>query len=131
MIVYHDDWLPEERFEELVDEALDLIPAALWDAINNVAVLVEDWPSAAHLAGRKLPPNGLLLGLYQGIPLTARTSSYNLVPPDKIIIFRRPILRVCPPNEAAVRQQVHRTVLHEIAHHFGISDEQLHKLGAY
>lgn len=130
MIAYRDDWLSEERFEELVSEALDQIPDALWNAIDNVAVLIEDWPTVQQLARLGLPA-GSLLGLYEGIPLTARTSSYNLMAPDKIIIFRRPILRACLPNEEAVRQQVRRTVLHEIAHHFGISDEQLRILGAY
>jgi predicted Zn-dependent protease with MMP-like domain len=131
MIAYNDTWLSSERFEELVSEALDLIPDTLWQAINNVAVFVEDWPSTYQLARTALPPGNLLLGLYEGVPLTARTAGYNLIPPDKITIFRRPILRVCAHNEAAVRAQVHRTVLHEIAHHFGISDERLHELGAY
>ncbi|MEZ4617085.1 MAG: metallopeptidase family protein [Caldilineaceae bacterium] len=75
--------------------------------------------------------HGLLLGLYEGVPLTARSQFYGMMPPDKITIFRGPILRVCPPTETAIRAQVRRTVLHEIAHHFGISDERLHALGAY
>jgi predicted Zn-dependent protease with MMP-like domain len=74
----------------------------------------------------------LLLGLYEGVPLTERGQYYGLTPPDKITIFRQPILQVCPPgDEDAIRQQVRRTVLHEIAHHFGISDERLWELGAY
>lgn len=70
----------------------------------------------------------LLLGLYEGIPITGR-HNYGLVAPDKITIFRGPILQVCPHNEDAVRQQVRRTVIHEIAHHFGISDERLAEFG--
>lgn len=126
-----DNWLPVERFEELVAEALESIPEELWAAIDNIAVMVEDWPSAEQQGKMRLPPGNLLLGLYEGVPLTVRNSGYNLVPPDRITIFRRPILRICPPDETAVRDQVRRTVLHEIAHHFGISDARLHELGAY
>jgi predicted Zn-dependent protease with MMP-like domain len=124
-------WLSTQRFEELVEEALAEIPHALWVAINNVAVTVEDWPSPHQLAQAGIEPGHLLLGLYEGVPLTERTGNYGLVPPDMITIFRGPILRVTPPVEAAIRTQVRRTVLHEIAHHFGISDERLHELGAY
>ena len=128
----NDYWLSHARFEELVEEALESIPDSLWEAIDNVAVTVEDWPTPQQLAATDIPRGGLLLGLYQGVPLTVRTGGYGLVPPDVISIFRGPILRVCPPgNEAAVRAQVKRTVLHEIAHHFGISDERLVQLRAY
>jgi predicted Zn-dependent protease with MMP-like domain len=124
-------WLSPQRFEELVEEALADIPDELWNAIDNVAVTVAEWPSSHQRAAVDLPPGELLLGLYEGVPLTARTGGYGLVPPDVITIFRGPILRVCPPDEAAIRNQVRRTVLHEIAHHFGISDDRLHQLGAY
>jgi predicted Zn-dependent protease with MMP-like domain len=108
-------WLSLQRFEELVEEALDTIPDALWEVIDNVAVTVEEWPSPRQLAEAGIPPGDLLLGLYEGVPLTARTGGYGLVPPDVITIFRGPILRICPPHEAAIRSQVRRTVLHEIA----------------
>jgi predicted Zn-dependent protease with MMP-like domain len=125
-------WLSRARFEELVEEALETIPATLWEAVDNVAVTVEDWPSRQQMAAVALSPGSMLLGLYQGVPLTARSGGYGLVPPDVISIFRGPILRICPRgNETAVRAQVRRTVLHEIAHHFGISDERLEELGAY
>jgi len=124
-------WPSFERFEELVEEALTEIPATLWSAIDNVFVTVEEWPTQQQLQSADIGPGSLLLGLYEGVPLTARTHAYGLVPPDKITIFRRPILRVCPPNDDAIREQVRRTVLHEIAHHFGISDARLHELGAY
>lgn len=124
-------WLTPERFEELVEEALGEIPEALWTAIDNVGVTVEEWPTPRQMAAVGLGAGNLLLGLYEGVPLTARTQNYGLVLPDKITIFRGPILRVCPPNETAIREQVRRTVLHEIAHHFGISDARLHELGAY
>lgn len=127
------DSISRERFEELVSEALDSVPQQLWDAIENVGVLVEEWPTQAQMASVGLEHGtSLLLGLYEGVPLTARSHHYGLVLPDKITIFRIPVLRVCPPgNEDAVRAQVRRTVLHEIAHHFGISDQRLHQLGAY
>ena len=125
-------WVSRERFEELVDAALAEIPAAFWDVIENVAVMVEDWPSPALRAAARTPRGNLLLGLYEGVPLTERTHSYGLVPPDQITIFRGPILRVCPPgDEAAIREQVRTTVLHEVAHHFGISDDRLREIGAY
>ena len=123
--------ITQERFDELVSEALDSIPEELWARIDNLAVMVEDWPTPAQRQSVGMERNGLLLGLYEGVPLTARTHNYGLVTPDKITIFRRPILMVCPPDEDAIRSQVRRTVLHEIAHHFGISDERLHELGAY
>ena len=120
-----------ERFEELVEEALESIPDKLWSVVENLAVTVEDWPTREQ-AARVNGGYGLLLGLYEGVPLTARSQGYGLVPPDRITIFRGPILRVCPPGDAAaIRNQIRRTVLHEIAHHFGISDARLHELGAY
>lgn len=120
-----------EEFELVVEAALAEIPDTLWNKIDNVAVVVEEWPSPVQLASVGMRSGGLLLGLYEGVPLTARTHNYGLVAPDKITIFRGPILRVCPPDETAIRNQIRRTVLHEIAHHFGISDDRLHELGAY
>jgi predicted Zn-dependent protease with MMP-like domain len=121
-----------ERFEELVEEALGEIPAALWVGIDNLAVTVDEWPTDDQLDGAGTFYDDLLLGLYEGVPLTERTSGYGLVPPDRITIFRQSILRVCPPNdEDAIREQVRQTVIHEVAHHFGISDERLIELGAY
>jgi predicted Zn-dependent protease with MMP-like domain len=77
------------------------------------------------------PPESRVLGLYQGIPLTRRTSSYGAVPPDKITIFRRPIERVAGQEPERLREQVRHVVIHEIAHHFGISDERLIELDRY
>ncbi len=123
--------ISQEHFEDLVEEALESIPDTLWDNIDNLAVVVEEWPTAAQRASVGMKEQGLLLGLYEGIPLTVRSHAYGMVTPDKITIFRGSILRVCPPTDDAIRAQVRRTVLHEIAHHFGISDERLHELGAY
>jgi predicted Zn-dependent protease with MMP-like domain len=106
-----------ERFEAMVVEALDGLPEELGDLMSNVAVVVE------HHGG----PRGLL-GLYQGVPLTRRTTTYAGVLPDRITIYRRAICAVCS-SEAEVVQQVRRTVVHEVGHHFGLSDARLRDLG--
>jgi predicted Zn-dependent protease with MMP-like domain len=106
-----------ERFEEMVGAALDGLPEELGKLMRNVAVTVE------HGAG---PPG--LLGLYQGVPLTSRTTGYAGVLPDRITIFQRAICRICN-TEDEVTEQVRRTVVHEVGHHFGISDERLRELG--
>ncbi len=124
-------YVSRRRFEELVSEAVAEIPDALYNYIQNVAIIVEEWPTRRHIDSVGLGPGSTLLGLYEGVPLTVRTSQYGLVLPDKITIFRGPIMRICPPNEDAIRSQVRQTVLHEIAHHFGISDQRLIELGAY
>jgi predicted Zn-dependent protease with MMP-like domain len=100
--------------------------------VDNVAVTVQEWPTRRQLESVGIGPGaGTLLGLYEGVARTRRTSHYSLVLPDKITIFRGPILQMCPSDEEAIRAQIRRTVLHEIAHHFGISDERLTELGAY
>ena len=123
--------ISQEYFATLVEEAMDEIPDTLWERIDNLAIVIEEWPTAAQNASVGMTRHGLLLGLYEGVPLTVRSHSYGMIAPDKITIFRGPILRICPPEANAIRAQVRRTVLHEIAHHFGISDERLHELGAY
>jgi predicted Zn-dependent protease with MMP-like domain len=108
----------EERFEELVADAIDSIPPRLAARMENVAVLVRD-----------RGPSPSLLGLYEGIPLTARDSGYGgMVTPDRISIFREPILAMCQDEDQVVHQ-VRVTVVHEIAHHFGIDDARLRELG--
>jgi predicted Zn-dependent protease with MMP-like domain len=119
-----------EEFEQLVAQALDDLPDFFKEKLQNVEVVVADWPTEAELRAVGLKPGHLLFGLYQGIPLTRRTSHYGLVLPDKITIYRLPIVQVCRTPEKIIRQ-VQRTVKHELAHHFGISDDQLRKLGAY
>lgn len=125
------------RFDELVQEALDAIPDALWNVIDNVVVSIEEWPNPRQLQSVGLRHRGQLLGLYEGVPLTVRSTRYGLVTPDKVTIFRQPILQVCrfraqgDSLDDAIRAQVKRTVLHEIAHHFGLSDERLREIGAY
>jgi predicted Zn-dependent protease with MMP-like domain len=119
-----------KTFETLVVEALDSLPPDIQAKLENVEVVVEWRPSPAHLRRLGLGPGRTLFGLYEGIPHTSRTSGYNMVLPDKITIFRQPIEAHCHSDEQ-VMQLVRRTVLHELAHHFGISDERLRELGAY
>ncbi len=111
--------MSRERFEELVSDALDTVPAELTDLIDNCVVLVEDAPPAGD-------PE--LLGIYEGTPLTERDSGYTMVMPDRITIFRTPTLAMCASEDEVV-EEVAITVVHEIAHHFGIDDERLHELG--
>ena len=110
--------MSDERFEELVSEALDLVPAELTAAMSNIVVLVAD----------RHPEDEGLLGLYEGVALTMRDSSYAGLLPDRITIFREPILAICASDED-VMDEVAITVVHEIAHHFGIDDDRLHELG--
>lgn len=108
-----------EDFDRLVTDALDAIPDALARVMRNVAVLVED----------ESPPGGPeLLGLYEGVPLTERGDWYSGVLPDRITIYRLPVLRLCR-TEREVVEEVRVTVVHEVAHHFGIDDDRLHDLG--
>jgi predicted Zn-dependent protease with MMP-like domain len=111
--------LTRTEFEELVSTALDGIPAELAQLMSNVAIFVEDDPPSED-------PE--LLGLYEGVPLTERGEWYGGVLPDRITIYRLPILGICDTYEDAV-EEVRLTVAHEIAHHFGIDDDRLHELG--
>src|SRR3979411_2409518 len=106
------------RFEELVSDALDHVPPKFAEAMDNVVVLVEEYN----------PESPSILGLYHGIALTERTSNYGGVLPDRISIYRQPILSICETDEAVI-EEVAITVVHEIAHHFGIDDHRLHELG--
>jgi predicted Zn-dependent protease with MMP-like domain len=119
--------LSEDEFENLVVAALDTLPEDLLDLMDNVEVTVERWPSRAQLDSVGMR-TGTLLGLYEGIPLTQRTSSYSLVVPDKITIFQRPIEQICATQQDVI-DQVRQTVIHEVAHHFGIGEERLDELG--
>jgi len=113
------------RFEELVVAALDSIPDELAEEMQNVAVVVEDWPTVAQLEGR----GGTLLGLYEGVPLTRRDPiTYSGVSPDRITIFSGPLCARAS-SESELAAQVRVTVLHEVGHHFGIDDDRLHELG--
>lgn len=111
--------MSEAEFELVVSDALDDVPPELTALIDNCVILVEDAPP---------PDQPGLLGLYDGIPLTERGSNYAGVLPDRIFIYRLPTLAICETAED-VREEVHITVVHEIAHHFGIDDARLHELG--
>jgi len=111
----------EFDFDRCVDEAVESLPDGLRTFMSNVAVVVEEEPPA----GRPL------LGLYQGVPLTRRGSSYGGVLPDKITIYRGPLERHYGASPETLRAAIRRVVLHEIAHHFGISDERLRELDRY
>jgi len=110
-------YVDPERFEEMVATALDGLPEELGKLMRNVVVMVEHNPG----------PRGLL-GLYQGVPLTSRTTNYAGVLPDRITIYRQAICAISW-TEAQVAEQVRKTVVHEVGHHFGISDERLDELG--
>lgn len=107
-----------QRFDELVADALDLIPPELTAALDNVVVLVAD----------RHPEDGELLGLYEGVALTERDSNYAGSLPDTITIYREALLEFCDSDDDVV-DEVAVTVIHEIAHHFGIDDDRLHELG--
>ena len=113
-------------FEKLVERALQELPSLISERIENVGVVVEDWPSPVVLEEAGLDNPYDLLGFYQGTPLTDRID-YGMVLPDKISIFRMPIEAVCS-TEAEVMEEVRRTVVHEVAHHLGFSDGDLARL---
>lgn len=119
--------LTEAEFEQLVVDALDSLPEAILELLDNVDVVIEQQPSREQLEYAGIE-GGTLLGLYEGIPLTGRNSGYFLVAPDKITIFQRPIEQMCS-NRQDVADQVRTTVIHEIAHHFGIDEDRLEELG--
>ncbi|MDI7275590.1 MAG: metallopeptidase family protein [Anaerolineae bacterium] len=109
-------------------EALDALPEEIAARLENVEVVVEDRPTRQQLIRARLRRGHTLFGLYEGVPRTERTSHYGLVLPDKITIFQEPIETCCrSPQE--IREQVRRTVVHEIAHHFGIDDRALREMG--
>jgi predicted Zn-dependent protease with MMP-like domain len=115
-------------FEDLVAEALEDLPDEIMGWLDNVAIVVGERPTPEQLAEAGLRPNQLLFGLYVGVPKTHRGFTYGETVPDKIVIFRRPIEQVCR-TPAQVRDQVRRTVLHELGHHFGLDEDDLRAAG--
>ena len=114
-----------DEFEAAVSDALDSIPDRLARAMDNVAVFIED----DYVPGPGEDPDTVLLGIYEGVPLTERDSWWDAGSlPDRITIFREPILEICSSREDVIHE-VAVTVVHEVAHHFGISDGRLHELG--
>lgn len=117
--------MDEEKFRKLVEEALDLLPKEFAQKLDNVSVTVDDFPTDYQWQKANLPPGSLLFGLYEGVPQTKRGVYYSAIP-DKITIFKNAILQVCSTEEQ-IREQVKSTVIHEIGHHFGLSEEELRK----
>jgi predicted Zn-dependent protease with MMP-like domain len=115
----------DNKFRKLVSQALDSLPKEFAERLNNVSVVVEDSPTTFQMWKAKIPPWSLLLGLYEGVPQTKRGIYYSNIP-DKITIFKNAILRISKTEEE-IRAQVRSTVIHEIGHHFGLSDAQLRK----
>jgi len=122
--------MDREKFEELVDKAVKSLPEEFLSRLDNIDVLVEDQPTASQLRKSRLKANQTLLGLYEGVPQTRRSSNYGMVLPDKITIFQKTIEAKCRNSEEIIAE-IERVVKHEIAHHFGISDDRLHELGRY
>lgn len=123
--------MKREEFERLVAEALNSLPGEFLQTMENIEVVVEDWPSREDLevAGLEARDRYALLGLYHGIPLTERGLYYGGVQPDLITIYQRPIEAAVGPDADALREQIRITVVHEVAHYFGIDDERLDELG--
>lgn len=122
--------MDSDQFEGLVLEALESMPEMFHEALDNVEIVIEQWPAWNTMRMAGVRSKFELLGFYHGVPLTERTTNYGLVSPDKISIYQKPIEAQCStPKE--VRALVHRVVLHELAHHFGIDDDRLHEIGAY
>jgi predicted Zn-dependent protease with MMP-like domain len=116
------------RFERLVAEALKGIPADLRRALDNIEVVVDDWPTDVHLAEAGLDPGDVLYGLYHGTPLPERSPLQPYAVPDVITIFQGPI-EDATETEEAMQEEIRRTVVHEIAHYFGFDEERLAELG--
>jgi predicted Zn-dependent protease with MMP-like domain len=113
-----------ERFLDLVAQAVAELPPEFGERLDNIDLVVEDWPTPRQLARAGARSRFALLGLYEGVPHTKRGQGYAMVPPDKITIFRKPIQARCR-SESEVAEEVRRVVQHEIAHHFGLSEERL------
>lgn len=121
--------MDREKFEWLVTRALQALPEEFTSKLENIDVVVEDWPTVGQLTrvGLRQGQGQILLGLYEGVPLTKRGRHYGLVPPDKITIFRKSIEAKCRYG-AEVTAEIQRVVKHEIAHHFGIGDARLEQI---
>jgi predicted Zn-dependent protease with MMP-like domain len=119
--------MDRERFEALVARAIAALPDQFLDRLENIAVIVEDYPSRSQLSDIGLKHRHELLGLYEGIPLTKRGRHYNLATPDMITIFQKPIEAQCH-TDAEISSEIQKVVRHEIAHHFGINDDRLDEI---
>ncbi len=121
--------MDRERFEKLVAQAVESLPEEFQEKLQNIDVVIEDFPSRTQLRQARVNRGLMLLGLYEGVPLTRRGTNYGMVPPDKITIFQKNIeARFVGGDEMEIREKVQRTVRHEIAHHFGIGDARLKQI---
>ncbi len=121
--------MKKRQFEQAVDQAMESLPPEFQQLLDNVAIFIEDRPSRSLLRELGMSPHDTLLGLYEGIPQTERTTSYDLVAPDRITLFQRPIEESCR-TDAEVAEQIRRTILHEVGHHFGIDDDRMDEIEA-
>jgi predicted Zn-dependent protease with MMP-like domain len=119
--------LSDEGFNQLISRAMDELPQQYIRGLNNVAIVYADWPDANQAKKAHLEPGNVLLGLYEGIPLTKRGAGYNLVLPDKITLFKQSILRVVA-DEASLFEQIKRTLWHEIAHYYGLDHDRIDEI---
>ncbi len=119
--------LSDQDFEKIIADAMDSLPERFLAHVKNVAVVWAEDPTPEQRVKQRLSPNQTLFGLYEGIPLTKRGDGYNLVLPDKITIFKNPIVRYSPDLDA-VKKQVKHTLWHEIAHHYGLDHDRIHEL---
>ncbi|MFC1479875.1 metallopeptidase family protein [Candidatus Omnitrophota bacterium] len=122
--------MERKDFEKLVIKALDNLPGLFKNSLENVDVVIETEPTPKEARSVDAMHRRMVLGLYQGVPLARRDHHYGMVMPDKISIFQKNIERICSTDEDVVRLVTH-TVQHELAHHFGISDQRLRELGIY
>lgn len=120
--------MKREEFEKIVEEVIDTLPEIFREKLENVVIIVEDWPSNSDLQSLGLNSKDTLFGLYRGIPLTKRGAFYGNFPPDCIVIFQKPLEKAFRDiNE--IKREIAKTVMHEIAHHFGFDEQLLRKLG--
>jgi len=119
--------MERQEFEALVIRAIEALPPEFRSKLENVDIAVEDWPSPQQLSQLRLRSKAQLLGLYEGVPQTRRDRGYNLVLPDRITIFQKPIELKCRSSQE-IEEEIGSVVRHEIAHHFGIGDATLYKI---
>jgi predicted Zn-dependent protease with MMP-like domain len=117
----------DEQFDQMISKAMDSLPKTHMGAIKNVAIVYEDEPSEQQRIALQLQCNQTLFGLYEGVPLTRRQGAIHSYPPDKITIFKKPILEYVYTMEE-LEEQIRHTLWHEVAHYFGLDHDQIHKL---
>lgn len=119
--------LTDEQFDSLITRAMDELPQQYILGLNNVAITYADNPTASQLEKQGVREGQVLLGLYEGIPLTERGAGYTFVLPDKITLFKMPILQVSYDHMDLI-ERIKRTLWHEIAHHYGLGHDRIHEL---